>query len=531
MSDPELQASSRAGSNAIDPVLQNAIRYTISAKEYRTLHQYLLKQSPSALGNRAPQPSKYDAAISHKDDYNAAAIRASLRVFLAAQTGLSLWDIITVQIFRQGQPTKVNAKSSWTKSPNFRLSISVSLILFLHRVLHRFLTRLRANLLTKDAAPFRRRNPRISKALTARLAPAVGASLAGFVLGAYPGDQFRLTVAIYLATRAAEFAYNALEDDGWFKNRPWWFGSWLLMPPVFGQLLHAFLFDRDCFPKSYGDFILNHTPNYIQKRPVEYPSHLAWPSNDGIVDGLAEISRSNFPPFVSPILFPSATQTLPPSISQISPITSSAHPSIRALTCALLHPHEPSCMRTYATFFIGAVPMFARFFTLIFSIFSLPRYKLFLKDPVVEVNRLAKQVLRMTLFTSGAVGTSWGSICLFQYLLPRTFIPMHRWFWGGFLGGLWGFLERKNGRGQFLYSTRVSIDSLWKVGVKKGWWRSGKNGDVWVFVASLMLLNAVYEVNPNAVTSGVVRKSMGMLRGEGWVDRAKLVQKEEGEDD
>ena len=91
-------------------------------------------------------------------------------------------------------------------------------------------------------------------------------------------------------------------------------------------------------------------------------------------------------------------------------------------------------------------------------------------------------------------------------------------------------MERKKGRGQFLYSTRASIDSLWKVGVKRGLWKSGSNGDVLVFVASLMLLNAVYEVNPNAVTSGVVRKSLGMLRGEGWVDRAKLVNKEEVEE-
>ncbi|MCJ1285598.1 hypothetical protein MMC26_004939 [Xylographa opegraphella] len=526
MADNGPEASPRTGSAKMDPVLRNAIRYTISAKEYRTLHEYLLKQSPTIVRSRAPLPSKYDAAIKNKDDYNAAAIRASLRVFLAAQLGLKLWDIVTEQLLRRSKPTRTTAKSAPFKSPNFRLSISISLILLLHRVLHRFFTRLRVNLLTKDAAPFRRRNPRISKALTARLAPAIGSSLAGFVLGVSPGDQFRISVAIYLATRAAEFAYNTLEDDGWFKNRPWWFGSWLLMPPVFGQLLHAFLFDRDCFPTSYGDFILKNTPNYIQKRPPGYPSQLAWPTNDGIVDGLAEISKLNYPAFVSPILFPSASQTLPSSISQISPITSSAHPSIRALTCALLHPQEPSCLRTYISFFLGAVPMFAKFFALILGLFSLPRYKMFLKDPVKEVDQLAKTVLRMTIFVSGAIGTSWGSICLFQYILPRTFLPTQRWFWGGFLGGFWGFLERKKGRSQFLYSTRTSIDSLWKVGVKRGWWKSGKNGDVWVFVASLMLLNAVYEVKPNAVTSGVVRKSLGMLRGEGWVDRARLVKNE-----
>jgi hypothetical protein len=139
-------------------------------------------------------------------------------------------------------------KTSFINSPNFRLSLSLSLILFLHRLLHRFFVRLRANLLTEDARPFRRRNPRVSKTLTSQLAPAIGASLAGFALGMYPGDQLRITLAIYIATRALEFMYNALEEEGWFKDRPWWFGSWLLMPMACGQLLDAFVFERDCFP-------------------------------------------------------------------------------------------------------------------------------------------------------------------------------------------------------------------------------------------------------------------------------------------
>ena len=106
MADNGPEVSSRAGSAKMDPVLRNAIRYTISAKEYRTLHDYLVKQSPTIVRNRAPLPSRYDAAIKNKDDYNAAAIRASLRVFLAAQSGLKLWDIITEQILRRGKPTR-----------------------------------------------------------------------------------------------------------------------------------------------------------------------------------------------------------------------------------------------------------------------------------------------------------------------------------------------------------------------------------------------------------------------------------------
>ena len=72
-------------------------------------------------------------------------------------------------------------------------------------------------------------------------------------------------------------------------------------------------------------------------------------------------------------------------------------------------------------------------------------------------------------------------------------------------------------------SVRLSVDSLWKVGVKRGWWKGVRNGDVWVFVLGLMVVNTVYEVDPKAVSGGVVRKGLGVLRGEGWVDRAEEV--------
>jgi hypothetical protein len=141
------------------------------------------------------------------------------------------------------------------KSPNFRLSLSLSTILLLHRILFRFFTRLRAHLLTDEARPFRQRNKRTSRTLTSSLAPAVGASLAGFALAVYPKDQLRVTIAIYALSQAAEFAYNLAEDEGWIWGkegrrweRPWWWGSWLLFPLTSGQLLHAFVFDRDCFP-------------------------------------------------------------------------------------------------------------------------------------------------------------------------------------------------------------------------------------------------------------------------------------------
>lgn len=135
------------------------------------------------------------------------------------------------------------------RSPSLRLPVSLSLLLLLHRLLYRFLVRLRANLRTDDAEPFRDRNPRISRALTSRFAPAVGASLAGFALAITPQEQVRLTAAIYFSTRSLEFLYNVMDEKGWLAQRPWWFGSWLLMPVSCAQLFHAFVFDRETTPK------------------------------------------------------------------------------------------------------------------------------------------------------------------------------------------------------------------------------------------------------------------------------------------
>ena len=314
-------------------VLRNALRYTISEKEYRVFHEYLITHSPKAVRRKALPPSKYKSVVRSNDDFNASAIRASLRVFVASQAGLKAWDLIKDYLFTKREHRKwdewilisnnplissrVKPKTSILQSPNFRLSLSASLILLLHRLLYRFFSRLRTNLLTRDAAPFRRRNPRISRSLTSRFAPAIGASLGGFALGIYPADQLRITIAIYIATRGVEFTYNTLENDGWFKDKPSWVGSWMLIPFATGQLLHAFVFDRDCFPKvisslrcdisladqdqAYGDFILSHTPNYVQHRPSTYPSNLPWPSEDNIVDSLAEISRLKWPYVSSPL--------------------------------------------------------------------------------------------------------------------------------------------------------------------------------------------------------------------------------------
>lgn len=176
-------------------------------------------------------------------------------------------------------------------------------------------------------------------------------------------------------------------------------------------------------------------------------------------------------------------------------------------------------------------PKLARTFTLLFVALSLPRFKEFYKAPIQKLDRLAKSILKYTIFTSGAIGSSWGAICLFQQLLPRHTLATQRFFFGGFLGGLWGFVIRNDAKAQFFTAARASIDSLWKVGRKHGWWRGIRGGDVWLFVASLMVINVVFSRDPRALRSGAWRKGLSSLRGEGLRDRVaeedKRIQEEE----
>ena len=120
----------------------------------------------------------------------------------------------------------------------------------------------------------------------------------------------------------------------------------------------------------------------------------------------------------------------------------------------------------------------------------------------------------MTAFFAGSVGTSWGAICFFQQMLKRNVLPTQRFFLGGFIGGLWAYLEKDAGRGNFLYCARLSAESLWKVGVKRRWWKGVKGGDIWLFVVALATINVAFTKDNDAVTSGMVRRLVAGLRGE-----------------
>ncbi|VZH99894.1 unnamed protein product [Fusarium fujikuroi] len=470
-------ASSSRSRAVNDPVLRNTLRYTISAHEYASLHKYILSRS-RVLRRATPTPTRVEKALQPPkggDDYNARTVRHALRVFVMTFLGMKGWDIVAKRMGKE-EPSTGGKKKPFYKSPALRLSISLSTILLLYRILFRFFTRLRVHLLDPQVEPFRARNPRTAAMLTSPSAPAIGASFAGLALGIYPAQKMRVTIAIYTIFRALEFAYNFCEADGLIwgrkngvkRERPWWFGSWMLQPFAFGQLLHAAVFDRDCFPKPFGDLIFKSSSAYLHPRPQDWPSSVKWPQTSEIVDSLAQMARLSWPAYVSPTLFP-GKEVLPPS--------------------------------------------------LIFSALTvIPRFSSLYHNPLATLQRIITKALRMSTFATGALSTAWASICFFQQWLPRHVLATQRVFLGGFFAGLWAFVERRNGRGLFLYSARASVDSLWKVGVKRRWWKSMKGGDIWVFMLALMVTGVVYEKDAQAIRETNWRKGVSWLQGQGWRD-------------
>jgi hypothetical protein len=89
----------------LDPIVRNALRYTLSPREYQLLHQYLLSRAP-AVRKRTPPPRKYEAIAKGRDDYNAAAVRASLRLAVVAFSGLKAWDLVKTKLLARGAPSR-----------------------------------------------------------------------------------------------------------------------------------------------------------------------------------------------------------------------------------------------------------------------------------------------------------------------------------------------------------------------------------------------------------------------------------------
>lgn len=107
MSAPSSAADSSShgvSKRPLDPITRNALRYTISPKEYELLHQYLISRAPQNVQRSTPNPPRYEKMTRNKTetaDYNVASFRAALRLFVVAYTGLKAWEQVSLRLARR----------------------------------------------------------------------------------------------------------------------------------------------------------------------------------------------------------------------------------------------------------------------------------------------------------------------------------------------------------------------------------------------------------------------------------------------
>lgn len=253
-------------------------------------------------------------------------------------------------------------------------------------------------------------------------------------------------------------------------------------------------------------------------------ANLRWPYVSTVLFSSYIVLIYNYSPFVSPILHPSNPNTLPEAVKSIAPITGPAHPSITSLSCALLHPGVPSCSTAFLHHILLSVPRLARFITTVTLALTILRFKAFAAQPLASLSAISKRIITLTAVLSTAVGSAWGSLCMWNTLLSRTTLPTKRFYLSGALGGL-PFAFLANNRSTALYFFRAAIDSAWKTGVKRGFWKGVKGGDLWIVVLSWAVLGTILESYPEAIEGRGIQKGLAWLKGEGFADPVEVLAK------
>ncbi len=111
MSSPDGASAGRprrasSAATTVDPVMRNALRYTVSPREYAALHKYIIARSKT-LRRNAPTPAAVEKALaptpaSAASDYNAKAVRHALRVFVTSWVGMKGYEFVSKKLSKDG---------------------------------------------------------------------------------------------------------------------------------------------------------------------------------------------------------------------------------------------------------------------------------------------------------------------------------------------------------------------------------------------------------------------------------------------
>ena len=88
----------RSELSARDQAPRNSLRYVLTPREQQLLYRKLLARSKTLQTRAGPEGQSPG-----EDDYNAASLRISLRLFVASYSGLKLWEKLSERLFSRGK--------------------------------------------------------------------------------------------------------------------------------------------------------------------------------------------------------------------------------------------------------------------------------------------------------------------------------------------------------------------------------------------------------------------------------------------
>lgn len=310
-------------------------------------------------------------------------------------------------------------------------------------------------------------------------------SVAGLSILALDDSSRRRTLALYLAARLAQCAYNSAKSKNKFHlwGSHWRHGDSLLFALACAQVMYAFIMRPETLPKSYQDF--------IQKTgPVAQPVYKA----------VMDTCRG------SPVDIVSLSAYLS-NRRESDNVKLEEFPSI--IPCSIIHPDTNSCLAHNAN---AASATFRKTFPLYFSLTFVPFVVLhlqkFMDTPARTCWHAIKGAVRSTTFLSAFVGIFQAVICLHRKVASKDHKLVY-WVAGG-ISALSVLLEKKARRSELaLYVLPRAGDSLWYILVNRHLLPNIKNAEVPLFCACMGGIMYYLEHEPDTMAPflrGLIRR-------------------------
>lgn len=289
----------------------------------------------------------------------------------------------------------------------------------------------------------------------------------------------RLSIALFLSTRALEFTYVYYMKRGYLPNIP--HGDAIVMALSSSQILNAFICDPDTLAKSYFNFLLVH--GGISKHGPKGKEFLA------------EIGEMVKGKTLDMTKYPEIFKNHPASLDLINSRDN-------AYKLHVSHPHTESCIHGNTTFFIESIPRSLSLYVPLNVVMGIIfRYKLLLKRPDQFLFKTLLQAARSSLFLSMYCTVAWAVPDLFRNLLGKD--HMFAYYLNGICSGLCVLIEAKSRRLELaMYCAPRALESFWNCLVKWGYAKNIKHGEVLYFSFAMGFLMMVYENEPDVLNSG-----------------------------